>query len=52
MSASLEEFRYKGGIDEELIKRINELEFTFLQRIYFYNSYAICSGDFKTSRKD
>jgi hypothetical protein len=36
MSASNEDLKYKGRIDEALIKRINQIEFTFLTKEYLF----------------
>lgn len=41
MSASFEELKYKGRIDEKLVKRINELEFTFLTKEYIFNIHTL-----------
>ena len=41
MSAYLEDFRYKGRINEELIKRISETEFTFLTKVYNFTIHTL-----------
>lgn len=41
MSASLEELKYKGRIDEALVKRISEIEFTFLTKEYLFTIHTL-----------
>jgi hypothetical protein len=41
MSASLEDLKYKGHIDETLIKRINQIEFTFLTKEYNFTIHTL-----------
>lgn len=41
MSASLEELKYKGHIDEALVKRISEIKFTFLTKDYLFTIHTL-----------
>jgi hypothetical protein len=41
MSASFEELKYKGRIDEALVKRISEIEFTFLTKEYLFTIHTL-----------
>ena len=41
MSASLEQLKYKGSIDEALVKRISEIEFTFLTKEYLFTVHTL-----------
>lgn len=41
MNASLEEFKYKGRIDEDLVQKISESEFTFLSKEYIFTIHTL-----------
>lgn len=41
MSASLEDLKYKGHIDEAVSKRINQIGFTFLTKEYLFTIHTL-----------
>lgn len=51
MSASLEELKYKGKINIDLVNRINQKQFTFISKEYNFNIHTLYKPETSTSKE-
>jgi hypothetical protein len=51
MSASLEDLKYRGKINKDLVNRINQKQFTFISKEYNFNIHTLYKPETSTSRE-